>query len=518
MPPPTLSGLEQKYFAVGGFLGTPHSADTVVTPHVDGESYFAAIADVLDTCKGSGDRIYIASWWLEPAISLRTTPGAKGLDTILIDLADAGADVRVIAAAPRFSVGTEGLSPANVAFWVAKVASVAGLAKFPQINVRAVRKLRATLRAAKMPLEGRVLLDWGGRADARHEKSTVIYSATTGQLHAFVGGIDFGKVQLADELHATGPWHDVGVQLHGGAASAVLGNFRTRWTETVTLPRQRYMLDGIAEEFNPTIESAPPGPAPAALPALPASVPAGSYLGSSVRVLRSYEGIRAFSPWLDEKNIPWDTLPAQGIGEILTAIKNAIDKAQNYVYVEDQTINPSALTRLYETHKLLYPSISAACARGVKVIFVTQGIAGPGAPVTANLSMSPEIADLILDPLSTAERGNFALHYVKGTKVHSKLVIVDDEFVSIGSANFWDRSMVGTESELNAMIVHPGGYGSLAADLRVRIWRGHLRVSQSPSVDAELRDLAKSLGLFRSAWGTGITFPHPNSALVAVSA
>jgi phosphatidylserine/phosphatidylglycerophosphate/cardiolipin synthase-like enzyme len=237
-----------------------------------------------------------------------------------------------------------------------------------------------------------------------------------------------------------------------------------------------------------------------------------------VRVLRSYEGIRAFSPWaLTTRNIPWATLPPEGVKEILTALKIAIDKAANYIYVEDQTLNPSGSTRLYQTHKILYPSIAAACARGVKVLFVTQGTAGAPSPVPTHLLISPEIEDLILDPLSTIQRANFALYYIKDVKVHSKLVIVDDEFVSIGSANFWDRSMMGTESELNAMVVHPGQANSLAADLRVYLWRHHLRVSQSPTVDAELRDLSKSLGFFRSTWGTGITFPHPNSGFVEIS-
>jgi len=38
------------------------------------------------------------------------------------------------------------------------------------------------------------------------------------------------------------------------------------------------------------------------------------------------------------------------------------------------------------------------------------------------------------------------------------------------------------------------------------------------SVDEELRDLSKSLGLFRPSWGAGVTFPHPASAIVEITA
>jgi hypothetical protein len=225
MPAPTLSDLETKYFSPGPFLGTPHSADTVVAPNVDGEAFFRAIADVLDTCKGPGDRIYIASWQFDQGIVLK--PGSKSLGTILVDKAAAGADVRVIVAAGRFATGIQGFSPAD--------------------------ELRSSKHGTATPLESRVLLDWGGYNDSRHEKSTVIYSAATDKLHAFVGGIDYEPRRIADEMHTNGWWHDAGVQLEEGAAAAVLGNFRTRWIETTTLPPLRYMLDGIIEPYNPLI-------------------------------------------------------------------------------------------------------------------------------------------------------------------------------------------------------------------------------------------------------------------------
>ncbi|WP_066376326.1 phospholipase D-like domain-containing protein [Herbidospora mongoliensis] len=503
-----LEDLESKYFPPGPFLGTPHSADTMVTPHVDGDAFFAAIARVLDTCEGPGDRIYICSWFLDPDIVLPLPSEAEPVDlgAILADKAGKGADVRVIGAAARFAIpgpwtNIGGALPSLLAYLTA-------VEDAPLACIRAARRLRAAVRDNETPLQGRVLLDWGGFSDSRHEKSTTIYSAKTGELHAFLGGMDYAPHRQSDELHATSWWHDAGVQLQGGAAAAVLGNFRTRWEETVTLPAARYALDGSRELFNPVREPSPPSLPPSTAP-LPTSVPQGAYLGSSIRVGRSYDKVRATNPWLDAPTTPWNSLPAEGVREILAVLTNAFDKAVDYIYIEDQTLNPGAGIGVYSQHDALFGRIAAACGRGVKVLFITEGYSDAYA---ANLALSGEIYRYFFLENDKNVMDHFALYYVKDTKVHSKVVIVDDEFVAVGSANMWDRSMYGAESELNAAIVHPGGTTSLAADLRARLWRGHLRVPPSADVDAQLRD-HQAFGLFKPAWGSGVTFDCPDSAL-----
>jgi phosphatidylserine/phosphatidylglycerophosphate/cardiolipin synthase-like enzyme len=385
-----------------------------------------------------------------------------------------------------------------------------GFSNIVHKNIRAVRALRAADPAGGLPLFGRVLIDWGGLWDSRHEKSTVVYSANTNELRAFVGGMDFAPDRLSPEIHTTAKyWHDVGVELRGGAAASVLDNFVTRWTETASLPPRLFLFDGLAEKFNANIESTSPtqtgNPAPA-----PAAAPPGGYLGASVRIVRSYEAKRAYTPWMREPDLAWATLPAGGVHEVLSVLQKAIAAATRYIYVEDQTLNPGSTASHYVKHTKLIPAIVDACRRGVKVIYVTDGTSGPDSPVPANLNRSDEVQEQILDQLTDAQKQNFALFFVLNTKIHAKVVMVDDEFVSIGSANFWDRSMTGAESELSVAMVHTG---ALVSDLRVRLWRGHLHVASSAAVDSDLGDLNKSLGIFRQTWGTGVTFPSPNTAL-----
>ncbi|OKI44026.1 hypothetical protein A6A27_38630 [Micromonospora sp. CB01531] len=512
-----LAELEDKYFPPGRELGARHRADTVVTTYVDGAAYFGAIADVLDTLHGPGDRLYITSWHLHLATRLRSRAEnflEPDLGLRLWQLAEAGVDVRVIVAVPRHS-----LSPFEKPLWRRtdfwRWPARYELAPFVDDNIASVRTLRGAVRGLS-PLANRVLVDWGGGVDTRHEKSTIAYSTTTGQLHAFVGGLDYEPRAFSSERHAGAPeenfWHDVGVQLRGGAAEAVLDNFWTLWDETATLPERKYWLNGARQLFNPAVEPKPQALQPARSP-LPANPPVGSHLDTGVRIWRSYGPLRV-TPFTDFLRIAWQTLPPTGIFEIQTGLVAAIDAAERYIYIEDQTLNPSRFgATFYMQHRVLFPAIVRAAARGVKVLFVTQGQGAGVSDWDATPNMSPEIHDLILRKLTVAQRQNFALFYLKDTTVHSKLVMVDDEFVSIGSANVWDRSMVGDESELTAAIVHSGGSASLVADLRVQLWREHLRMPGTVVADALLRDLDVSLGYFRRAWGTGTALDIPHNAL-----
>ncbi|MFC5112099.1 hypothetical protein [Kibdelosporangium philippinense] len=142
------------------------------------------------------------------------------------------------------------------------------------------------------------------------------------------------------------------------------------------------------------------------------------------------------------------------------------------------------------------------------MILLTQGSAGANAPSSdATPYISTEIQNSIIDPLSRSQRSNVGVFYLHNTKVHSKLVMIDDEFVSIGSANAWDRSMEGDESELSVAILDPGGTRSLVADLRVKLWQEHHRLPDNQVTDTILRNLqidsASSISPGASAAVTG---------------
>jgi phosphatidylserine/phosphatidylglycerophosphate/cardiolipin synthase-like enzyme len=92
---------------------------------------------------------------------------------------------------------------------------------------------------------------------------------------------------------------------------------------------------------------------------------------------------------------------------------------------------------------------------------------------------------------------------LEGQTVHTKLCLIDDAFVAIGSANMQSRSMLGIDSELHAAVVDDG---SEIATFRARLWAEHLGL-QYPTTSGALRqaldDLSIALGMWRPAWGPG---------------
>ena len=483
----SLAELERRYFPPPGTPdAAPFSRSSSFEPIIDGVDYFAQIKSTIDGL-GPGDAWYVTSWWLEPGFRFA---GGDALGDLLTAKAAAGVDVRVIVWANRQMIAYPSL------------AGVLGGAPYQRVvrsNIAAAENLRGrTLPSGARPLSGRVLIDWSGNAASSHHMKISVFSRA-GSLIAFVGGIDYLQSRLDAPMHrapSTSSWHDAGARLGGDATERVLSTFVTRWTEASTLSAATYDIGSGAKPYNPPPLAALSPPPASTFPPSP---------DTSVEVIRSIMDSKEFGLL---RNTPWTTLPRTGVHEIRRTFQQALGAAQRYVYIEDQT---------FTAQESLFPALVAACRRGVKVIAVLPGAGDPlDAPGAVPRSLSAEVITGILGHLSPAEQMNLAVWQLAGVIVHSKLFLIDDEMLEIGSANFMDRSMQftaqGDDSECTAAAVSSG---PLVSDLRVRLWAEHLRVTGA-SERAELRDLSRSLGLWRPSWGAGLSFAHPDSRLIFV--
>jgi phosphatidylserine/phosphatidylglycerophosphate/cardiolipin synthase-like enzyme len=182
---------------------------------------------------------------------------------------------------------------------------------------------------------------------------------------------------------------------------------------------------------------------------------------------------------------------------------NAVSNADQYIYIEDQ----------YFRAPLLSDAIAARMAANpdVRLVVITKPInewTDPGCPQTylANQLFASAFPDRYL----LLQLRSFDAHETWGIDettaefadldTHSKMLIVDDKFMSVGSANKNNRGMV-YEGELNAAVLDP----AFVKEARRRILANMLPAGTTPSDDpagwwGQLVAAAKANDAVYAAW------------------
>jgi phosphatidylserine/phosphatidylglycerophosphate/cardiolipin synthase-like enzyme len=219
-------------------------------------------------------------------------------------------------------------------------------------------------------------------------------------------------------------------------------------------------------------------------------------------------------PW---KHLAWQTAGGGELLQVHETVVRAIKGAQRYIYIEDQFLadHPilprwlhrplwAAVDLLIAKGRLprfsLLPHLEDALRRNVKVIMVGSGFADPGDLIKGpkNRKLNPELERLV-----RANGGGLAVWRAEDVTVHTKLVVVDDCFLAVGSANMQSRSMLGIDSELHVAVVDDGG--AIAA-YRAALWAEHLGLDYTTvtgPLKTALDDLDVALAMWRPAWGPG---------------
>jgi phosphatidylserine/phosphatidylglycerophosphate/cardiolipin synthase-like enzyme len=254
-----------------------------------------------------------------------------------------------------------------------------------------------------------------------HEKLVIV----DGEV-AFVGGIDM--TSLAGDRYDSSDhpvrgglgWHDVATRLRGPAVADVDGHFRSRWREV------------SGEDLGPAAE--------------PRIIPEGI----PIQVVRT----------VPEK--VYDFLP-RGDFRILESYVRALREARTFIYLENQFLWSPEVVNILE-RKLVDPP--SAEFRIVAML--------PRNPNNGGDDTRGQIARLIA---ADAGRGRFlavttrqrAGSVTGPVYVHAKVGIVDDRWLTIGSANLNEHSLFN-DSEMNVVTCD----GALARQTRLRLWAEHL--------------------------------------------
>ena len=327
----------------------------------------------------------------------------------------------------------------------------------PELEIRILVWSAAAIHASRDPISLIVGAPWQNhpritlRLDQRHP----IYAAhhqklvTIDDVVAFVGGIDLTVERWDNRVHSSinpfrvrpdgaayGAVHDVQMIVDAEAACVVADVARERW---------RIATGELLDKPKDQRDIWPHDLAP-------------DFIETSIAIART-------APAWGE---------ASAIHEIAVLTEDLLSAADHSIYIETQYFAASNVRRLMEK--------SLTAARGPEIVVVVRR-ASPG---TLERLVMGRNRDRLIRHLRRADRHNRLRFYypvVPGKEaacevlVHSKVLVIDDEVVRIGSSNFNNRSMgLDTECDL-AIQASNDGQRRAIAQLRERLLAEHLGVT-----------------------------------------
>jgi phosphatidylserine/phosphatidylglycerophosphate/cardiolipin synthase-like enzyme len=252
------------------------------------------------------------------------------------------------------------------------------------------------------------------------------------------------------------PWHDIHAMVEGPIVWDLIYHFNQRWL---------YSIWKDIQQVKKIVK--------------PSSI--GSYLfSSSPSTALSFTGngyteITALRTWKQLSENGQESI--QGGGSVCAWYDTMFSKAKDSVYIEDQflfqdkTITQILVNRLKEQKDLKVITVGPMEPNLPGLVFGTISKESIN-HINSNLAALRKAGQNRVRTYSLISQHNVFNDRRKQIYIHSKLMIVDDKWVTIGSANT-DKDGLEYSTEFDLGIVSP----DLSQRLRVKLWREHLKTS-----------------------------------------
>jgi cardiolipin synthase A/B len=387
---------------------------------IDGEPAFERICQAIETAQHSVWATVTFMW------STFQMPDARGTALEVLDrAAKRGLDVRLIFWRPDL----ETASHLRNAFWGARE------------HFDLLQQLQAQVG---------IRWDRAHPGFCQHQKTWLVDAGQDGQT-AFIGGINLNPNSVVAPGHnGEGQNHDVYVEVTGPAVADAHHNFVQRWNEA----SERFTDDGCWGEQGKTNLQFPtrlPTESGNVTVQIQRTIHAGRYRNGQEPVHEQVLDI------------------ALGEQTIFEQYCTAIQAARYSIYIENQYLELPEIVATLE----------GALARDVEVVVLLP--ANPD--ITPIADLTPERQLFYETRAALSSYDNFTLAGIAGLGfdgtrkpvwVHSKLMLIDDVWATVGSANLHRWSMFGN-AELNATIYSP----ETVRAFRVALFEEHLALDTS---------------------------------------
>jgi len=469
--------------------------------YVNGKEYYTALMGALKMAK---KRVFIVGWYMSPGLYLKRDPVDKDsrLDKLLLECAQRGAQIYII-------------------IWSCFKFAYDLQSKMVEEHLNA---LHPNIKVMSHPHSFDASVAW-----SHHQKAVVIDDQI-----AFVGGIDLGYSRYDDDRYLVVdpelqvypgrdysnfclagetngepddnvidrtkiprmPWHDIAMAVDGWAALDVSINFIQKWNHIsvnvsdysthqpllpVRVPKHKLKMDfGYQDCTVQILRSA--GPWSLGIPKTEKSIQK-AYIDLIKRSRHCvYIENQYFISGIDPEARPRNKI----LRAMYERLRLAIIHNENYCVYVIIPVHASGKVEDSTTRYIIKYTYDSIC-RGPKSIIGKLRIEFPQADVNRLIGFYCLRNYGFLEDKPVTEQ----------IYIHAKLMIVDDRYVVIGSANLNDRSMMGDrDAEICAIVEEPnlvdgkmGGrpfkVSPFARDLRMKLWRSYLGLSADDNIVAD---------------------------------
>jgi cardiolipin synthase A/B len=427
--------VEERFVATGAY---PTRAGNRVRPLIDGVPAFRRICESIESAQ---QRVWATITFMWPSFEM---PDGRGTALDVFEAAaQRGIDVRLIFWRPDIE------KHRHNAFWGSAEQINLLISRYPHVNIR---------------------WDRAAPGYCQHQKTWLI---DTGEDWAtsFVGGINLNPNSLVLPGHhhihpGTGPQnHDLYVEVCGPAVADVQHNFVQRWNEASERGEDTGCFGTRAREDLPF-----PTRAPLECGNARVQVQRTTHAGRYENGYPPVDG-HAFSI-TDGERTNLDQYCA------------AINAAKRTIYIENQYMEAAPIVS----------ALSDALKRGVEVLVVL-----PVSPDYSlrSIEMTVERSAFLADRCALSQHESFMLCALAALDsnyqrtpvyVHSKVMIVDGEFATIGSCNLHHYSLYGN-GELNVAVYDPDA----ASTIMWELFREHVAKDVSGLDDLRAVQLFKQM-------------------------
>jgi phospholipase D1/2 len=294
---------------------------------------------------------------------------------------------------------------------------------------------------------------------SHHQKTCVV-----DEIIAFCGGLDVNSGRIDTPAHQSKnvAWHDIHCRVEGLVALDICRNFVGRWNHE-------------APVFETFVKSAnglkPPSPLPvqSTLTTLAVTAAKVPVTGKSLVQIQRTLSTDSFTP-----------VPKTLVDSIRRGYRQAIGQAQHYIYIENQYVRSPELAEWIldradqikdlQTIIVLPVAPEEVAAKGGADLITKHGLALQHKVfVDLQQALKDRVALFSLIQKMSGRGGATEMFGSPQIYVHSKLMIIDDRYAHISSANTNPRSFY-VDTEIGAACYDP----LMVLKLRLRLWREHL--------------------------------------------